>query len=375
MLQNFRAETGNVMVLVGTRKGAFVFLSDADRRSWQMSGPHWVGSDVFHVMYDERGDGCLYVVENNPIFGAQIHRSLDFGATWDTTSEGPSIDSSSSETLNRIWQIVTGPLDQPDVLYLGGEPACLFVTRDGGDTWSEIESITKHPTREVWVPGFGGMCLHSIVIDKDSPKRMWVGVSAAGVFRSEDGGNSWIPANNGTRADFQPDRFPEVGQCPHKLVAGGTSTRLFQQNHCGVYRSDDGGEQWIDISDGLPSRFGLAAAAHPHDAETFYVLPEDNALGDDIGGEKRFVSDAKMRVFRTRNGGADWEPMTDGLPQKHAYLHAMRDGMATDSLDPCGVYVGTSTGQLYHSRDEGDSWELLTDLLPPINSVETGIIV
>ncbi len=369
-------KAGDVLILVGTRKGAFIFSSDADRSDWEMSELLWPGSDVFHVVYDDRGDGCLYVVENNPIFGAQIHRSRDFGASWEDPKEGPSLGSASGISLNRIWQIVPGPSDQPEVVYAGGEPASLFKSEDGGDTWNEVEAITKHPTRESWVPGFGGMCLHSILVDPESPNRMRIGISAAGVFGTEDGGSRWQPMNKGVRADFMGVRFPEVGQCPHKMVASGDGSQtLYQQNHCGVYRSDDGGNEWIDISDGLPSRFGLAAATHPHDPDTFYVLPEDKVVGDELGGGMRYVTDAKMRVFRSRNRGQDWEALTAGLPQEGAYLHAMRDGMTTDAMDPCGVYVGTSTGQLYYSRDEGDTWKLLADLLPPINSVETGIVV
>ena len=371
-----RPQSGDVLVLIGTRKGAFMFYSDADRAEWHMSGPHWPGSDIFHVVYDARRDGCLYVVDNNPIFGSQIHRSEDFGETWHDSSNGPSIRSTDAFTVNRIWQIVPGPSDEPDLMYAGGDPACLFRSEDGGDTWSEVESITSHPTREFWFPGFGGMCLHSIVVDPHTVGRMWIGVSAAGVFGTDDGGQNWHPKNKGVRADFLPERFPEFGQCPHKLDAHRIDGEtLYQQNHCGVYRSDNGGEDWIDISDGLPSRFGLAMAIHPTDPDTIYVLPEDRAVGDELGGGMRYVTDAKMRVFRTRNRGADWEPLTTGLPQQNAYLHAMRDGLATDMMQPCGVYVGTSTGQIYYSRDEGETWDMLADLLPPINSVETAVVI
>ena len=371
-----RPSRGDVVVLIGTRKGAFFFFSDADRSNWEMSGPHWPGSDIFHVVYDDRSTGRLFVVENNPIFGAQIHRSDDFGATWKDSTEEPSIGPNGGFSLNRIWQIACGPAQQPDVVYAGGEPAAIFKSEDSGETWKEIEGITTHPTRELWEAGFGGMCLHSIVADPKSANNMWVGVSAAGVFATNDGGESWEPMNRGVRADFMGERFPEVGQCPHKMVSSrdGSQT-LYQQNHCGVYRSDNGGEEWIDISDGLPSRFGMAMALHPHDADTVYVLPEDKVVGDELGGGIRYVTDGKFRVYRSRNRGAGWESLLNGLPQRNAYLHAMRDGLATDAMDPCGVYAGTSTGQLYYSRDEGDSWDILADLLPPINSVETGILV
>ena len=367
---------GNVLVLVGTRKGAFIFSSSSDRAEWELSGPYWPGSDIFHVVYDGRGDGCMYVVENNPIFGAQIHISRDFGTTWTSPQKGPQIGSTSGFNLNRLWQVTPGPEKQPDVVYAGGEPACLFKSDDSGDTWHEIESISKHPTRERWESGMGGMNLHSIVPDASSDSRMWVGISAAGVFRTEDGGESWQPMNKGVRADFMGVPFPEIGQCPHRMVSPNDGSQtLYQQNHCGVYRSDNGGNDWIDISDGLPSRFGLAATEHPSDPDTFYVLPEDKVVGEDLGGGIRYVTDAKMRVYRSRDRGRTWKALTKGLPQENAYLHAMRDGMATDRMNPCGIYVGTSTGQLYHSRNEGDNWQLLADLLPPINSVETGTVV
>jgi hypothetical protein len=204
---------------------------------------------------------------------------------------------------------------------------------------------------------------------------MWVGISAVGVFGTGDGGRSWRTLNRGVPADFQPDRYPEFGQCVHKLLVHPARPQvLIQQNHCGVYRSDSGGDDWQDISAGLPSRFGFVLGLHAHDPNTIYVLPEDTALGDEVGGGKRYVTDARFRVYRSRNGGRDWVPLTQGLPQEDAYLHVMREGMATDRLDPCGVYVGTSTGQLFCSRDDGDNWELLLDHLPPINSVSCGLV-
>ena len=367
--------TYNVLVLVGTRKGAFIFFGDADRSKWEMSGPHWPGTDIFHMVYDGRGNGRIFVVENSLIFGPQIHHSDDFGTTWESSSKGPSINPDHGFSLNRLWQVTPGGVNQPDVVFAGGEPASMFKSEDNGQTWNEFGSISTHQTRALWEAGLGGMCLHSIVLDQSSTNYMRVGISAAGVFGTGDSGESWHPMNSGVRADFMGQRFPEVGQCPHKLVsASGSPETLYQQNHCGVYRSDNGGEDWLDISEGLPSRFGLAAAIHPKDADTIYVLPEDKALGDDVGGGIRYVTDGRLRVYRSCNRGFDWEPLTNGLPQQNAYLHVMRDGLSTDALDPSGVYVGTSTGHLYYSRDSGDSWSLLVDLLPPINSVETGIL-
>lgn len=366
---------GDILVFVGTRKGVFIFSSDVNRKSWEISGPHWAGSDIFHAVYDARGDGRLWVARTDPVFGSEIHWSDDLGTTWQSSRVGPNILSDPSIKVNSFWQLTPGLDDEPDVVYLGAEPATLFKSVDAGETWNEVEGITLHPTRDRWEAGFGGMCLHSIVLDPNSKNRMKVGVSAAGVFGTEDGGATWKPLNRGVRADFMPETFPEVGQCPHKLLAHPAKPdRLYQQNHCGVFRSDNDGDEWADISEGLPSRFGLPLTLHPHDPDTAYVLPEDKVVGDQLGGGMRFVTDAKFRVFRTRNAGKDWEPLTNGLPQQNAYLHAMRDGMTTDTLDPCGIYVGTSTGQLFFSRDEGDRWDLLANYLPPINSVEAAIV-
>ena len=306
---------GDILVLVGTRKGLFIFSSGRDRSDWKVAGPHWAGSDIFHAVYDSRGEGTMWVVRNDPVFGSEIHRSADLGATWQSSRNGPEISSDPNMNLNRLWHLTPGREDEPEVAYLGAEPASLFKTEDGGETWGEVEAITSHPTRDQWFPGAGGLCLQRIVLDPDSATRMWVGVSAAGVFGTDDGGATWSPKNNGVRADFLPETFPEVGQCPHKLLSHPARPQaLYQQNHCGVFLSDNGGNEWIDISEGLPSRFGLALTLHPQDPDTFYVLPEDNAIGDQLGGGVRFVTDAKFRVFRTRNGGGDWEPLTEGLP-------------------------------------------------------------
>lgn len=314
------------------------------------------------------------MVRNDSVFGSEIHRSDDLGLTWQSSETGPSIASDPNINVNRFWHVTPHPME-PDVVYLGAEPASLFKSADAGETWEEIEGITNHPSRDGWMEGFGGMCLHSIIPDPHSQDRMLVGISAAGVFNTDDGGASWSPLNRGVRADFMGEPYPEVGQCPHCLVSHPTNPdRLYQQNHCGVYRSDDRGREWIDISDGLPSRFGLPLTLHPSDPDTVYVLPEDKVVGEELGGGVRFVTDARFRVYRSRNAGQDWEVLTNGLPQHNAFLHAMRDGMAADSLDPCGVYVGTSTGQLFYSRDEGDTWDLLANYLPPINSVETAVI-
>ena len=309
------------------------------------------------------------------ICGPDVQRSPDLGETWKSPSRGPRF-SSGDRTLSRVWHVEPGRADEPGVVYLGVEPAALLKSYDSGDTWSEVVGLTNHETRESWQPGLGGLCLHSMVLDPDQGDRMWVGISAVGVLGTEDGGETWETMNRGVRADFLPDPFPEYGQCTHKLL--GPKTRpeaLFQQNHCGVFRSESGGASWEDITEGLPSRFGLALGLHSQDPDTLYVLPEDQASEEEAGGSRRFVTEAKFRVFRSRDAGRSWEPLTSGLPQRNAYLHVMREGMATDTLDPCGIYVGTTSGHIFYSRDDGDSWELLVEYLPPINSVDCAIVV
>ena len=262
-------------------------------------------------------------------------------------------------------------------MYAGGEPAALFKSEDGGDTWSEVERLTNHETREHWQPGLGGLCLHSMVLDPADTDRMWVGISAVGIFGTSDGGATWKTMNKGVRADFLPDPFPAFGQCTHKMLSHrAMPERLYQQNHCGVYRSDSAGREWLDITEGLPSRFGFVFGLHSQDPDTIYVLPEDQVLAEgEVGGGERYVSDARFRVFRSRDAGASWQPLTKGLPQENAFLHVMREGMATDHLDRCAVYVGATSGQIFYSRNDGDSWELLIEHLPPINSIECGSAV
>ena len=376
MTLELTANKGDIVLLVGTRKGAFLMAADATRKQWETSGPHFAGSDIFHMAYGARDGGTVFAVINSIIWGSEIQRSHDLGATWSQATESPAFDDDQDQTIQRLWHVEPGGHQEPGVVYAGVEPAALFRSRDGGDTLSEVTGLTEHPSRPDWQPGLGGLCLHSIVPASVDGSEMWVGVSAVGTFSSEDGGDSWATLNTGVRADFLPDRYPEYGQCVHKLLSpAGMPDRLYQQNHCGVYRSDNRGADWVDISEGLPSRWGMPLGLHPRDPETLYVIPEDQALGNDTGGGQRMVTDAKFRVFRSRNAGNDWEPLTDGLPQEHAYLHVMREGVATDTLEPCGVYAGTSTGQLFYSRDEGAHWELLADYLPPINSVDFGLVV
>ena len=328
---------------------------------------------MYHIAYDGRNGSTVYSAVNYMIWGAEIHIST----TWVRPGRPPRRRlSSRTGTERRSTRFGTssraGPANPMCFMQVRIPPRC-SLSDDGGMNWQEIRSVADHPTSKHWFPGMGGLCLYSMALDELNPARMWVGISAAGVYGTSDGGESWKPLNKGVRADFIPDEVDlEFGQCPHKLPGHPQKDGLlYQQNHCGTYRSDDGGKVWIDITDGLPSRFGLALGLHPHDPNTLYVLPEDNAIADDeVGGEFRIVSGNKFRVFRSSNGGSDWDTLTNGLPQRNAYLHSMREGMATDNLDPCGVYVGTTNGQIFYSRDEGYNWELLIDNLPPINSVE-----
>ena len=383
MSEGASARPGDLLVLVGTRKGAFILTGDQSRSEWKLTGPYSPGTDIFHMVYDPRTGGKILSATNSMWFGPQVEYSSDLGKSWEQSREQPRFASKpeyaehDGPTVSNIWHIEPGSDSESETLYAGVQPAALFKSTDGGDTWGEVRGLGKHPTRSEWMPGLGGLCLHSIALDRQEPNRMWVGISAAGVFRTDDGGENWKATNRGVRADFNPaDPLPEWGQCPHKLLPHPTAPGLlYQQNHCGVYRTADYGEEWSDITEGLPSRFGFVLGLHPHDENTLFVVPEDEALGTDVGGGIRYVSGARFRVFRSRTGGQDWEPLTNGLPQEHAYIHVLREGMATDSLDPVGVYIGTVSGQIFYSRDEGDHWELMVENLPPINSVEVAVAV
>lgn len=358
---------GSVLVLVGTKKGAFIFRSDRRRRSWSLDGPHFLGYTVHHFILDPR-DLVLYAATYTSWWGADVQRSPNWGARWIKTKEGVRYEKDSGLSVKCIWHIRPGREGEPGVLYAGVDPAGLFSSDDGGHTWAEVTSLNRHATRAEWQPGFGGLVLHTIVLDPIDPARMYVAISAAGVFRTDDGGASWRPRNKGTRADFLPDKFPEFGQCVHKLaMAPGQPRLLYQQNHCGVYRSDSAGDSWSDISKGLPSRFGFPVVVHPREPKTLWVVPLQN-------GERRTCPDGCLAVYRSTNAGRTWQKQTRGLPTRNAHLTILREAMATDTADPAGVYFGTETGQLFHSADEGRSWSLLADFLPPIYSVEAAVV-
>ena len=349
-----------VHILVGTKKGAFIIDGDTERRGWTLRGPFCDAWPVNHVIADA-ATATIYAGGGNEWFGPAVWKSEDLGKTWSHSSAG--LAYAEGETpIKAVWSIAPNGKG----LYAGVEPAGLFRSEDGGATWAHVEGLTDHPTRSGWQPGAGGLILHTIVPHPTHAQRAWVGISAVGVFETRDGGASWEPRNRGVRADFFPDPHPETGQCVHKLApAAGRPETLYQQNHCGVYRSEDGGEQWTDLTPGLPSQFGFPLVTHPRDPKTFWIIPLN---GDDRG---RFVPDASAAVWRTHDAGDTWLRGGDGLPQQDAYLSVLREAMARDTRDPVGITFGTKTGQLWHSRDEGASWQRITADLPEIWAVET----
>ena len=353
-------QPGDVLVMVGTKKGTFLFWSGPDRRNWQRS-EHHLGWSTYAASYDAR-HGCLYAATNSDVFGALVQRSDDGGATWGHVNQGLDFSEQEERRVREVWQVQPGHPGRPDEVWAGSREAGLFHSADRGGNWRPVRALNDHPTAGTWMPGGGGLILHTIVIDPADADWVYACVSAGGSYRSDDGGGSWKPINKGVRADFLPDVFPETGQCVHKMVLHPARPQvLFQQNHCGVYRSDDRGDTWVDISGGLPSRFGFPMALHPHDPHTVYVVP---LLSDD----QRFVPDGQMAVWRSRDDGATWQRLTNGLP-KSAWLTILRESLATDPCDAAGVYVGTTTGQVFYSRDEGETWDTLADHLPPVLSV------
>ena len=361
---------GEVVLLVGTAKGAFLCWSDSARREWRIDGPHFKGESVYAMTFDQRG-GRRRILAGTRSFhwGSVIRLSDDLGATWSAPErQNIRFPAETDLALTQVWQIRCGPPDEPDLLYAGVEPAALFESRDGGDSWTLIEGLHSHEHRAQWQPGGGGLCLHTIVLDPANPKRILVAISTGGVYRSDDGGATWQARNKGVRADFLPDKHPEFGQCVHKVARAASGTgRLFLQNHWGLYRTDDWGDSWHDVANGVPSDFGVALDTHPHERDTAYIVPLES---DGF----RCVPEAKLRVYRTRDAGASWQPLTRGLPQEDAYETVLRDGLCTDALRPAGVYFGTRSGKLFGSADEGDSWREIADGLPSIACVKVAVV-
>lgn len=348
-----------VTLLVGTRRGLFIARS-ADRRRWSIEGPSLEGREVYHAIRDPR-TGALWAATDHKVWGPHVHRSDDDGRSWEVLEAAP--HHPDERGLKAVWFLAPGPTTEPETLWAGIEPAGLFVTRDAGGSWAPVASLNDHPTNETWQPAGGGLALGGIQHDPSDERRIYCSLSAGGVYRSDDGGRSWKPVNAGVRADFLPRRYPEAGQCVHKLrLHPARPERLYQQNHCGVYRSDDRGERWVEITDRLPSDFGYALALDPRDPDIACVIPEESS-------HMRATVDGRLRVYRTTDAGASWEALTEGLPQEHAYVSVLRDAMDSDRLDPVGLYFGTSTGHLFASADRGESWSLVAGFLPKILSV------
>lgn len=363
-----------VRVLVGTRKGGFILTADGKRERWEVQGPLFAGWEVFHLAGSSADPNRLYASQSGGWFGQLIQRSDDGGASWEPVGNEFVYDGVPGThqwfdgtqhpwEFNRVWHLEPSPAD-PDLVYAGVEDAALFRSADGGKSWRELSGLRLHTSGPSWQPGAGGLCLHTIVLDPGRPARIYVAISAAGAFRSDDGGETWKPINRGLRSDGIPDPDAEVGHCVHRIAMHpARPDTLFMQKHWDVMRSDDGGDSWREISGNLPTDFGFPIAVHAHEPDTVYVVPIKS-------DSEHFPPDGKLRVYRSRSGGGEWEPLTRGLPQQDCYVNVLRDAMAVDSLDPCGVYFGTTGGQIYASPDGGDSWAPIVRDLPAVLSVE-----
>jgi hypothetical protein len=363
-----------VRVLVGTRKGAFTITADGTRRDWKVEGPHFGGWEVMHVAASPVNPDRLYASQWTDWHGQLVQRSDDGGSSWQPVGnefpyEGvPGTHQWYDGTphpweFKRVWHFEASP-HEPDTVYAGAEDAAIFRSTDGGATWSELAALRTHSTGQTWQPGAGGLCLHTILLDPADPGRIYVAISAAGVFRSDDAGESWQVVTRGLRSGFLPDPEAAVGHCIHKLAMHPSRpATVFMQKHWDVCRTDDAGESWTEVSGNLPSDFGFPIAVHAHEPETIYVVP---ILSD----SEHYPPEGRLRVYRSRTGGNEWEALTSGLPQRDCYVNILRDAMAVDSLESCGIYFGTTGGQVYASADEGDSWQAIAEHLPPVLSVE-----
>jgi photosystem II stability/assembly factor-like uncharacterized protein len=387
-----------VRLLVGTRKGAFVLTSDAKRKDWKVDGPHFAGWEIYHVKGSAVDPNRLYASQTSAWFGQIIQRSDDAGKTWfqpglapgesTTTPDGmPKGESNkfvydtSPETgkpltthmwydgtqhpweFKRVWHLEPS-LTDPNHVYAGVEDAALFESKDGGQTWHELAGLRGHGTGPKWQPGAGGMCLHSILLDPKNPKRIFIAISAAGAFRTDDGGKTWKPINQGLHSQYIPDPHAEVGHCVHHIAMHSKRPNtLFMQKHWDVMRSDDAGDSWREVSGNLPSDFGFPIDIHTHEPDTIYVVPIKS-------DSEHFPPDGTLRVYRSRTGGNEWEELTKGLPQRDCYVNVLRDAMTVDALDSCGVYFGTTGGQVYGSSNAGDTWNAIVRDLPAVLSVE-----
>ena len=363
-----------VRVLVGTRKGAFVLTSDGKRQKWDVAGPHFAGWEIYHVKGSPVDKNRLYASQSSGWFGQQIQRSNDAGKTWEPVGnkfvyEGvPGTHQWYDGTphpweFKRVWHLEPS-LDDPDAVYAGVEDAALFHTTDGGQSWAELPGLRGHGSGPHWQPGAGGMCLHTILIDPSNPKRMFIAISAAGAFRTDDAGRSWRPINRGLKSQGIPNPEADVGHCVHRIAQHRSRPDvLFMQKHWDVMRSDDAGDTWREVSGNLPTDFGFPIDVHAHEPETIYVVPITS-------DSYHYPPDGKLRVYRSRTGGNEWEALTKGLPQRDCYVNVLRDAMAVDALDHCGIYFGTTGGQVYVSADAGDNWTAIVHDLPAVLSVE-----
>jgi photosystem II stability/assembly factor-like uncharacterized protein len=363
-----------VRVLVGTRKGAFILTSDERREDWSVSGPHFAGWEIYHLKGSPADPNRIYASQSSGWFGQVMQRSNDGGTTWEPIGNKFSYDGVPGThqwydgtphpwEFKRVWHLEPSPGD-PDTVFAGVEDAAMFKTTDGGQNWQELPGLRGHGSGPRWQPGAGGLCLHTIVIDPANPRRMYIAISAAGAFRTDDGGETWRAINRGLRSEGIPDPDAEVGHCVHRIAMHPSRPSvLFMQKHWDVMRTDDAGESWREVSGNLPTDFGFAIDVHAHEPETIYVVPIKS-------DSEHFPLEGKLRVFRSRTGGEDWEALTNGLPQRDCYVNVLRNAMAVDRLESCGVYFGTTGGQVYVSPDGGNQWRAIVHDLPPVLSVE-----
>jgi photosystem II stability/assembly factor-like uncharacterized protein len=363
-----------VRVLVGTRKGAFILTSDGKREKWSVSGPHFAGWEIYHLKGSPVDPNRIYASQSTGWFGQLIQRSSDGGKTWEPVGNKFVYDGTPGThqwydgtphpwEFKRVWHLEPS-LTDPDAIFAGAEDAALFHSTDAGQSWQELPGLRESTTGSRWQPGAGGLCLHTIILDPSDPKRIYIAISAAGAFRTNDGGKTWQPINRGLRSEHIPDPTAEIGHCVHHIAMHSSRPNvLFMQKHWDVMRSDNAGDSWQEVSGNLPTDFGFAIDVHAHEPETIYVVPIKS-------DSEHFVPDAKLRVYRSRTGGNEWEPLSKGLPQHDCYVNVLRDAMAVDSLDSCGVYFGTSGGQVYVSPDAGDSFMPIVHDLPAVLSVE-----
>jgi photosystem II stability/assembly factor-like uncharacterized protein len=363
-----------VRVLVGTRKGGFVLTADDKRQNWDISGPLFGGWEIYHMKGSPADPDRLYASQSSSWFGQVVHRSNDGGTTWETVGNKFGYEGETGThqwydgtphpwEFKRVWHLEPS-LSDPEVVYAGVEDAAIFRSADGGQTWGELPGLRGHGSGPKWQPGAGGMCLHTILQDPANDQRMFIAISAAGAFRTDDGGATWKPINKGLRSQYIPDEDAEVGHCVHRIgMHRSRPDVLFMQKHWDVMRSDNAGDSWHEVSGNLPTDFGFVIDVHAHEPETIYVVPIKS-------DSEHYPPDGRLRVYRSRTGGNEWEPLTRGLPQEHCYVNVLRDAMAVDSLDSCGVYFGTTGGQVYASSDAGDSWTAIARDLPAVLSVE-----